>query len=72
MPIARVEAALKALRRGEFVVVADDEERENEGDLIIAAESLTPEKLAFMLRHTSGVVCVALTSRRAHELGLPL
>jgi 3,4-dihydroxy 2-butanone 4-phosphate synthase / GTP cyclohydrolase II len=72
MPIARVEAALKALRRGEFVVVADDEERENEGDLIIAAESLTQEKLAFMLRHTSGVVCVALTSRRASELALPL
>jgi 3,4-dihydroxy 2-butanone 4-phosphate synthase/GTP cyclohydrolase II len=72
MPIARVEAALRALKNGEFVVVADDEERENEGDLIIAAESLTPQKLAFMLRHTSGVVCVALTSKRAHELGLPL
>jgi 3,4-dihydroxy 2-butanone 4-phosphate synthase / GTP cyclohydrolase II len=72
MPLARVQAALKALRRGEFVVVADDEERENEGDLIIAAESLTPEKLAFMLRHTSGVVCVALTGRRANELALPL
>jgi 3,4-dihydroxy 2-butanone 4-phosphate synthase/GTP cyclohydrolase II len=72
MPLARVEAALNALRRGEFVVVADDEERENEGDLIIAAESLTTEKLAFMLRHTSGVVCVALTPRRASELALPL
>jgi 3,4-dihydroxy 2-butanone 4-phosphate synthase/GTP cyclohydrolase II len=72
MLLARVEAALQALRRGEFVVVADDEERENEGDLIIAAESLTTEKLAFMLRHTSGVVCVALTQRRANELVLPL
>src|SRR5688572_18724230 len=72
MPIARVEAALQALRRGEFVVVADDEERENEGDLIIAAESLTAEKLAFMLRHTSGVVCVAITRQRAAELALPL
>jgi 3,4-dihydroxy 2-butanone 4-phosphate synthase / GTP cyclohydrolase II len=72
MPLARVEAALKALRRGEFVVVADDEERENEGDLIIAAESLSTDKLAFMLRHTSGVVCVALTARRANELALPL
>lgn len=71
MPLIRVEAALAALRRGEFVVVADDEERENEGDLIIAAESLTSEKLAFMLRHTSGVVCVALTARRASELALP-
>ena len=72
MPLSRVEAALHALRQGEFVVVADDEERENEGDLIIAAESLTTEKLAFMLRHTSGVVCVALTARRANELELPL
>jgi 3,4-dihydroxy 2-butanone 4-phosphate synthase/GTP cyclohydrolase II len=72
MPLARVQAALAALRQGEFVVVADDEERENEGDLIIAAESLTQEKLAFMLRHTSGVVCVALTPWRANELGLPL
>jgi 3,4-dihydroxy 2-butanone 4-phosphate synthase/GTP cyclohydrolase II len=72
MPLARVQAALAALRQGEFVVVADDEERENEGDLIIAAESLTQEKLAFMLRHTSGVVCVALTPRRTSELGLPL
>jgi 3,4-dihydroxy 2-butanone 4-phosphate synthase / GTP cyclohydrolase II len=72
MSILRVEAALHALRNGQFVVVADDEERENEGDLIIAAESLTTEKLAFMLRYTSGVVCVALTARRASELRLPL
>jgi 3,4-dihydroxy 2-butanone 4-phosphate synthase/GTP cyclohydrolase II len=72
MPLRRVEAALQALRQGEFVVVADDEERENEGDLIMAAESLSSEKLAFMLRHTSGVVCVALTARRANELDLPL
>ena len=68
----RVEAALRALRDGQFVVVADAEDRENEGDLIIAAQSLTSEKLAFMLRHTSGVVCVAVTPRRANELGLPL
>jgi 3,4-dihydroxy 2-butanone 4-phosphate synthase/GTP cyclohydrolase II len=72
MPIARVNAALRALKKGEFVVVADDEGRENEGDLIAVAELLTTEKLAFMLRHTSGVVCVALTARRANELDLPL
>jgi 3,4-dihydroxy 2-butanone 4-phosphate synthase / GTP cyclohydrolase II len=72
MQSSRVESALAALREGSFVVVADDEERENEGDLIIAAESLTTEKLAFMLRHTSGVVCVAITPRRSIELGLPL
>lgn len=72
MSFVTVEAALAALRRAEFVVVADDEERENEGDLIIAAESLTTEKLAFMLRHTSGVVCVAITEERARQLSLPL
>lgn len=67
-----VEIALIALARGDFVVVADDADRENEGDLIIAAEKLTPEKLSFMLRHTSGVVCVAVTEQRADELELPL
>ena len=67
-----VEEALIALARGDFVVVADDSSREDEGDLIIAAEKVTPEKLAFMLRHTSGVVCVALTEERADELELPL
>jgi len=72
MAFGTVEAALSALRRGNFVVVADDADRENEGDLIIAAQSLTTEKLAFMLRHTSGVVCVAITRARACELQLPL
>jgi 3,4-dihydroxy 2-butanone 4-phosphate synthase / GTP cyclohydrolase II len=67
-----VEMALIALARGDFVVVADDASRENEGDLIIAAEKLTPKALSFMLRHTSGVVCVALTEERADELDLPL
>lgn len=67
-----VEVALIALSRGDFVVVADDASRENEGDLIIAAEKLTPRALSFMLRHTSGVVCVALTEERADELELPL
>jgi 3,4-dihydroxy 2-butanone 4-phosphate synthase/GTP cyclohydrolase II len=67
-----VELALLALLRGNFVVVADDASRENEGDLIIAAEKLTPQALAFMLRHTSGVICVALTDERADELELPL
>ena len=49
---------------GEIVVVVDDEDRENEGDLIMAAESATPEKIAFFLRHTSGVICVPLTGER--------
>lgn len=69
---SRIQSALAALREGRFVVVADDEDRENEGDLIIPAAAVTAEKLAFMVRHTSGVVCVAITPRRAAELALPL
>lgn len=66
-----IEHALNAIRNGEFVVVVDDLDRENEGDLIIAAELMTPEKMAFMVRHTSGIVCVALTDERAQALQLP-
>jgi 3,4-dihydroxy 2-butanone 4-phosphate synthase/GTP cyclohydrolase II len=72
MSIENVHAALAAIRRGEFVVVADDAERENEGDLIIAAERVTPEAIAFMVRHTSGLLCVALTAERLDALQLPL
>ena len=68
----KVEQALAALRRGEFVVVTDDAGRENEGDLIIAAERVTPEAMAFMVRHTSGLVCVALPEERLEALQLPL
>ncbi|MES1186055.1 MAG: 3,4-dihydroxy-2-butanone-4-phosphate synthase [Myxococcales bacterium] len=70
--LIRVEAALRAMRAGDFVVVADDAARENEGDLIIAAEKVSAKSLAFMLRHTSGVVCVAVTEARASALQLPL
>jgi 3,4-dihydroxy 2-butanone 4-phosphate synthase / GTP cyclohydrolase II len=58
-------------RRGEIVVVVDDEDRENEGDLIMAAEAVTPEKIAFFLHHTSGYICAPITSERARELELP-
>lgn len=71
MSSERVEAALEALRRGEFVVVADDRDRENEGDLILAAECMSTARLSFLLRHTSGVVCVALTRARCQALALP-
>lgn len=71
MSHGNVEQALLAIRRGEFVVVADDAGRENEGDLIIAAERATREALAFMVRHTSGVVCVAMTGERLDALNLP-
>jgi len=68
----RVEDAIAAIGRGEIVVVVDDEDRENEGDLIMAAEAATPEKIAFFLAHTSGLICAPLTGERCDELGLPL
>lgn len=67
-----LEQAIAAMARGEMVVVADDASRENEGDLILAAETATPEAVAFLVRHTSGVICVSLPADRLAELGLPL
>ena len=68
----RVEEALEAIRNGEFVLVMDDEDRENEGDLIIAAEKVDEQKIAFMVRHTSGLVCLPVLGERLDELELPL
>ena len=70
--MARIEEAIAAIGRGEVVVVVDDADRENEGDLVMAAEFATPEKVAFFLTHTSGLLCVSLTDERADELELPL
>lgn len=67
---ARVAAALRAFQDGELVVVTDDDDRENEGDLICAASLATPEKLAFMVRHTSGIVCAPMTRDNARRLNL--
>jgi 3,4-dihydroxy 2-butanone 4-phosphate synthase/GTP cyclohydrolase II len=67
-----IEDAIAAIARGEIVVVVDDEDRENEGDLILAAEAATPEKLAFFLAHTSGLICASLSGERCDELQLPL
>ncbi len=67
-----VEKAIEAIAHGEFVVVVDDADRENEGDLIMAAEKVTPESMGFMIRHTSGVICMPLEGTRLDELGLPL
>ena len=66
-----IEEAVKDFARGEFVVVVDDEDRENEGDLIIAAEMITPEKVNFMLKHARGVLCAPITISRCKELDLP-
>jgi 3,4-dihydroxy 2-butanone 4-phosphate synthase/GTP cyclohydrolase II len=68
--LAPVEDAVAAIARGEMVVVVDDEHRENEGDLIMASEFVTPEAIAFFLHHTSGVICASITGERARELDL--
>jgi 3,4-dihydroxy 2-butanone 4-phosphate synthase/GTP cyclohydrolase II len=72
MSFAKIDEAVAAIGRGEIVVVVDDEDRENEGDLIMAAEFATPEAIAFFLHHTSGVICAPVTRERARELDLPL
>lgn len=69
--INTIEEALDDFRQGEFVIVVDDEDRENEGDLIIAAEKITPEKVNFMLKHARGVLCAPITISRSEELDLP-
>ena len=71
-PLAAVEDAIAAIGRGEIVVVVDDEDRENEGDLIMAAQHATPEDIAFFVRYTSGVLCAPMTGERLTELALPL
>jgi 3,4-dihydroxy 2-butanone 4-phosphate synthase/GTP cyclohydrolase II len=72
MPLADIEKAIAAIARGDIVVVVDDEDRENEGDLIMAAEFATPEKIGFFVKHTSGLICAPVTEQRADELDLPL
>lgn len=68
----RVEDALEAIRRGEMIIVADDEDRENEGDLVMAASMITPDHVNFMAQHGRGLICVTLTPERADALDLPL
>ena len=71
-PFDSIDRALAHLAAGGIVVVADDENRENEGDLIMAADAATPEAIAFFVRHTSGVICAALPGERCDALELPL
>jgi 3,4-dihydroxy 2-butanone 4-phosphate synthase / GTP cyclohydrolase II len=71
-PFARIEDAVEAIRAGRMVIVVDDEDRENEGDLTIAAEKITPEAINFMARFGRGLICVSLTPERLDELDIPL
>ncbi|MCX4196361.1 3,4-dihydroxy-2-butanone-4-phosphate synthase, partial [Methylobacterium organophilum] len=70
MPHCSVTEAIAAFARGEIVVVTDDDDRENEGDLVVAASLCTPEKMAFIIRNTCGIVCAPLTQSEARRLHL--
>ncbi len=72
MPIAKIEAALEDIRQGKMIILVDDEDRENEGDLAMAAELVTPEAINFMAREGRGLICLSLTEERADHLQLPL
>ena len=70
--MSNLQAALDAFKNGDLIIVTDDADRENEGDLFVLAEKATAEKVAFMVRHTTGILCVAMTQERARQLRLPL
>jgi 3,4-dihydroxy 2-butanone 4-phosphate synthase / GTP cyclohydrolase II len=72
MTFAPIEEVIAAIGRGEMVIMVDDEDRENEGDLIAAAEAVTVEQVGFMLRHTSGIICMPIVGERLDELELPM
>ncbi|MCB0811518.1 MAG: 3,4-dihydroxy-2-butanone-4-phosphate synthase, partial [Flavobacteriales bacterium] len=69
-PFDSIDSAIEAIQRGEIVIVVDDEDRENEGDFIMAAEKATPEKINFMAKYGRGMICVALNKDRCKELEL--
>ena len=71
-PFTTIDEAIEEIRRGRMVVVCDDEDRENEGDLVMAAQFATPEAINFMATHGRGLICLALTSERCDELELNL
>ena len=70
-PFNTIEDAIKEIKKGRFVILVDDEDRENEGDLVMAAEKVTPSTINFMAKHARGLICLALTAERVQELHLP-
>src|SRR5258706_12178533 len=72
MPLATIEEAIDEIRRGKMVIVMDDKDRENEGDLCMAAEKVTPEAINFMATHGRGLICLPLTEERVKQLGLSM
>src|SRR5688572_30535861 len=71
-PFAQIEDAVNAIRDGKMVIVVDDEDRENEGDLTLAAEKVTPEAINFMATHGRGLICLPMTPERLDELDIPM
>src|SRR5687767_8482529 len=71
-PFAPIEDAIAAIRDGQMIIVVDDEDRENEGDLIIAAEKITPDAINFMATHGRGLICMPITGKRLDDLRIPL
>ena len=71
-PFAPIDDAVAAIRDGRMIIVVDDEDRENEGDLTIAAEKITPDAINFMAKHGRGLICLPMTEERLDELDLPL
>ncbi|MDI5924913.1 3,4-dihydroxy-2-butanone-4-phosphate synthase [Rhizobium leguminosarum] len=72
MTIATIEDAISAIASGKMVVVVDDQNRENEGDIVVAADAVTPEAIAFMMTHARGLVCIAMEGERLDALDIPL
>jgi 3,4-dihydroxy 2-butanone 4-phosphate synthase len=72
MTLSKIDDAIAALARGDMVLVVDDENRENEGDIIVASESISAKSIAFMMKHARGLICVAMQGERLDELDIPL
>src|SRR3954454_13208893 len=69
---ASIEDAIQDVQNGKIVIIVDDEDRENEGDLMVAAEKVTPEAINFMAKHGRGLICLSMTSERLDRLDIPL
>src|SRR5580704_15043338 len=72
MPFATIDEAIEEIQRGRMVIIVDDEDRENEGDLMVAAEKVTPEVINFMATHGRGLICLSMTGQRLDDLNIPL
>src|SRR2546430_2691262 len=72
MRFATIEQALEDIQEGRLIIIVDDEDRENEGDLMVAAEKVTPEAINFMAKHGRGLICLSMTGQRLDELNIPL